>query len=69
MTRIIICGQQGSGKSTLSLIDEWNGTDEIPQNSIVLTNAEPPFPVCYDFLIDLMKPNARAKRHGQENLR
>ena len=51
MRTLIIMGPSGSGKSThaelmmeffkkVVLIDEWNGTDPLPDGALALTNAE-----------------------------
>jgi hypothetical protein len=67
MSKIIVYGKTGCGKTTVmlpklaaeypgySLLDDgkWDGKSPLPENSIALTDTPPPYAVDYDQLIEM----------------
>lgn len=64
MSKVIVFGKQGSGKTTHigefhalhpghAILDDWDGKTKIKKNTVVLTHCKPPYAVDYDQLIML----------------
>lgn len=64
MSRIIVYGKQGCGKTTRisqfaaeypehSIVDDWDGKTQLEANTLALTHMPPPYAVEYDRLITM----------------
>lgn len=68
MSKVIVYGPQGSGKSIKAkalaandypehcILDEWDGMTPLPENTIATSQAVPPFLIEHDVLIACCLP-------------